>query len=541
MDGSHRAKDRIEIPRGGGRKPALPHRGGEYHHFAAMKPEPLPADPEPERARLERLARSLGRNYVGPARSAEVENRPMGREPGVPAGYTYLFQLAAHDLAHTSLPPSALASAPARPRNLRREGLALETIFGGGPGACPHAWDRRGDAPPTLRLGNTRNGKAWDGPQRDIGRAHFEPGGGPQSAPPDDVMICDARNDDNVILTQMTALFHEFHNRVVGFVPAGGQAGVPALAAAVVARSFRRVIAGDLLGRILDRRVHRACSRGSRFIDRPREEGSLPVEFAFAAGRLGHAMVRQGYRLNDGTSATLEGLIAASAGAFPRRLPLRADWIVKWSLFFDVDEATTASPAFNWALRFGPRFASDLLLPLAATRPDGAGPDGIVYRDLIRAAASRLPGAKALARAIDTDRTRPAVREACATLLGRKSRRTLMRDGFEALAAEADGFGSSGLTGADRSTFEDDPPLLLYFLFEALIEGRDGRRLGPAASVVIAEAMRRAFADPDAPAIGEPASERVAEAELAVFSGSPPATMPDILNFLRANASPFGA
>ena len=90
------------------------------------------------RRRLRGLALLMGDR---PAQAAE--------NPRVPAGYTYLLQLTAHDLVSTTTgfwsaggPHPGVANAAGAP-------LRLRTLYGDGPGACPFAFAPDGARDPT--------------------------------------------------------------------------------------------------------------------------------------------------------------------------------------------------------------------------------------------------------------------------------------------------------------------------------------------------------------------------------------------------------
>ena len=61
--------------------------------------------------------------------------------PDIPSGYTYFLQLIAHDLVESSLFLSRNQSNLLGLSNVRTKPLRLETIFGGGPIECPHAYE----------------------------------------------------------------------------------------------------------------------------------------------------------------------------------------------------------------------------------------------------------------------------------------------------------------------------------------------------------------------------------------------------------------
>ncbi|WP_407112756.1 hypothetical protein [Bradyrhizobium sp. LMG 9283] len=76
---------------------------------------------------MERLARRMRVAPVWESGQGPLENSD------IPAGYTYLLQLVAHDLVQTSFPISELENTATAVRNDRAYRLKLHTIYGGGP------------------------------------------------------------------------------------------------------------------------------------------------------------------------------------------------------------------------------------------------------------------------------------------------------------------------------------------------------------------------------------------------------------------------
>src|SRR5262249_46994869 len=118
--------------------------------------------------------------------------RPFEENNRIPAGYTYLAQFVIHDSVHSLADPPDIKKL-IRPRNGRSGRLVLDTIYGKGPGVG--AGGREGDARPI----------------RDLPRSSCPYSGKPAYS---DVLIADSRNDDNVIIAQLTVLFHLLHNTV---------------------------------------------------------------------------------------------------------------------------------------------------------------------------------------------------------------------------------------------------------------------------------------------------------------------------------------
>src|SRR5437868_8329693 len=111
-------------------------------------------DPERTRVMLEKLASRMafGHRWKGSLPGAtKLDDNPL-----IPSGYTYLAQLAAHDLSQAELPLPELGKGHVNDRNLRQTRLLLDTIYGGGPSGTPSAYERPDPDEPLsgrLRLG----------------------------------------------------------------------------------------------------------------------------------------------------------------------------------------------------------------------------------------------------------------------------------------------------------------------------------------------------------------------------------------------------
>ena len=217
----------------------------------------------------------------------------------IPAGYTYLAQFAAHDLTMNSRTETDLFCPPAQ-ENLRSRALMLDTLYGTGPQTSPHchAWPEDPTEPPVhLRLEPVRIGSRA-GPLRDIGRLIDKTGGIVRSLP----LIADARNDDNAVISQITALFAMVHNAAVGKMPANWDAEERYLGARLaLTAAFRSIIRNDLVARLVEPATFTWYNGGkneSRFLAKGLKHRPVSIEFAHAVYRMGHAMVRPEYRFN---------------------------------------------------------------------------------------------------------------------------------------------------------------------------------------------------------------------------------------------------
>ncbi len=117
----------------------------------------VPYDPAiaAQRARGQELMRRL-------ALRLEREPPPPGGSfdnPNIPSGYTYFFQLVAHDLVHSTAFLSLSEGRLATIANTRSAPLRLETIFAEGPAARPELYERKTEKSrfhPVLRVGPLR-------------------------------------------------------------------------------------------------------------------------------------------------------------------------------------------------------------------------------------------------------------------------------------------------------------------------------------------------------------------------------------------------
>src|SRR5262245_42714740 len=173
------------------------------------------------------LPDDVGIKAIADARSSGVDDLPDSVHGGIPAGYTYFGQLVVHDLTHR---------VAATLQNINTASLDLDTIYGGGPDRCPHLFQ-----PPYL---NVDWGRGVDGGQHlfYLGRtgeaALFEnrhlSHGGALDLPRIDTRspgiaatestVCmtpvlnDERNDDNLILAQLTTQLLLVHNNVANYL-----------------------------------------------------------------------------------------------------------------------------------------------------------------------------------------------------------------------------------------------------------------------------------------------------------------------------------
>ncbi|MBL8835967.1 MAG: hypothetical protein JNL66_06955 [Alphaproteobacteria bacterium] len=443
--------------------------------------------------------------------------------PDIPSGFTYLLQLVTHDLVASSIPATLTNDLGTLFNGRFPRALRLETVYGGGPGLCPFVYriDAAVKADPSdhprtqFRLGAIRNQQGELDPTRlrDVARAavgasNDDPtaeqpiADGSTARPvPTEALVADQRNDDHAIISQLTTLFCLLHNgivdRLAALPPVAGVAREEAAhdrfacARQAVEAIYRRIVVGDVLPRLLDPLVRTRFEAGFRL--GPAGDARMALEFSHGAFRFGHAMVREGYRINDAAAPEIpiaEGLRQSSIH-FPTATPVSDRWVVNWSFFFD-----PKNPRRNLSRRLAPHFVNALSHErlFGPVHPDRSQ-FGVAFRDMMSAAACGLWSVPALIAAL---RTRPEF----ASLLPAD-----FADWQAKIAAWLPCELGPAFEPAEIATLSAEPPLPFFVLFEAALDGAaQGRRLGPLGSIIVADTLygaldgaRAAGEDPDAP------------------------------------------
>ena len=547
----------------------------EAFSLGGLVGEALQGRARPLRHLMRKLAARIGRERWTTALRADIA---VADNPHIHSGYTYLLQLVAHDLVHSSLSLAGSALGAVGIANTRLFPLTLETIYGGGPDVCPHAYEfddqhRQyiGIIPRTkFRVGLTQqlNGSTQGCPFRDIARAVpayvRDSGIRPEeqlaldraSAPwRTEALVADARNDDHALISQMTALFHALHNQIIDMIPENGTlAALPASERAyrrflcarfVVTLIYRNILVKDVLALILHPDVYSLYTGAAPpMLDGqfPGATDAVPVEFTSAAFRFAHSMVRDSYKVNRDEDIPFANALRLSSLRIPGELPVNTNWVVDWSRFFKI---TDREP--NHSHRLGPVYAgplteSDIFKPLTAMDLDGL-PD----RDLVTGCYSGLWSVPALCRELrsrglgtlvpDYNDWKPVVRAW--------------------LAEPADGYHPYPLDAADIDALAEDPPLLLFTLLEAgranapstpAINAAAGEslHLGAVGSIIVAETLLGALKR--APIAFETAGTQLKDqvraaseallGDATVLGGIPEiATMPELLEFMIAGGA----
>lgn len=347
--------------------------------------------------------RSVSKLPVSPAMKALMETLgdlmgDPGREPPtdsiIPAGYTYFGQFVDHDVTFDVSSSIDIATDANTIHNLRSPSLDLDSMYGRGPAMDPFLYDFPTAGPTTaikMKLGiNTPIGPGGPGGTagfsgmvmqtdfdvpRIIGPAHT-------------AIIGDPRNDENLIVVQFHQTMLRFHNAVVDMLILAGFPGDNFVEAKkIVTYHYQWAVVNDFLKRICGApAVNQALSGVSAAVG---SSFRMPVEFAVAAYRFGHSMIRDFYWLSFVQPfAQLPQVFAFNRDP---NLPVFSNWVVDFNAFFDTGVFV---PVNNKAKKIDSVMAVGL-----ENLPGFSGLMAVLAtRNLRRGLALGLPSGQAMAR-----------------------------------------------------------------------------------------------------------------------------------------------
>ena len=419
----------------------------------------------------------------------EVEPVGGAKGPGdsaIPAIYTYFGQFLDHDITfdETSASMPALASLDLAPlsslsglRNSRTLRLDLDSVY---EGSAP----RDDTDPRKMKIGSVEH---LNDPNPPLGRppgksdANDLPRQGRSEDPSTDraALIGDPRNDENLIVSQLHLAFLKAHNSLVDEM--GGDFDA---VRTEMRRRYQRIVLTDFLGKVCDPAVlSDVMANGPR--NWRIENGDdlfMPVEFAAAAYRFGHSMIRTLYDYNLNFSPTNLGTLftfTALSGQLGENIGLPAEqtdtlpenWIIQWERFVHApDGSGTPQMAREIDVRL-----TDFTFKLQNTfgEVEGANdPDPnvvhvaprLAVRNLLRGYLMRLPTGQAVA--------------------GRLGEPVLSGEALVAALPAVEALRAAARPFADRT------PLWFYLLAEAGDpNGANGQHLGRVGSRIVAEVL----------------------------------------------------
>lgn len=311
----------------------------------------------------------------------------------IPAGYTYFGQFVDHDIT-LDISSSLDAATDANTiNNMRTPSLDLDSLYSRGPGLDPFLYAFPSALiPPTaikFQLGTNSNvgpggPSNTGGPGGMVTQSNFDV---PRVSGTQTAIIGDPRNDENLIVVQFHHAMMRFHNAVVDLLLAASFSGdIFAEAKRIVTHHYQWAVVHDFLKRICG--VATVDTALATVVAPVGSSFRMPAEFAMAAYRFGHSMIRDFYWVNFNFPAATLGQVFE----FNRvpRLPVFSNWVVDFNAFFDTGVPV---PVHNKARRIDSFMAAGL-----ETLPGLSGLMAVLAtRNLRRGLALGLPSGQGMA------------------------------------------------------------------------------------------------------------------------------------------------
>jgi Animal haem peroxidase len=290
-----------------------------------------------------RTATKLPFNVANQALLAKLGNlmgdpgRDQAGDSSIPAGYTYFGQFVDHDITlDVSSSLDAVTDAKTI-NNMRSPALDLDSVYGRGPGLDPFLYVFPSSGPPTaikFQTGtNTDTGAGGPGGANGVaGMIAQTSWDVPRVSATQTAVIGDPRNDENLIVSQLHHAMLRFHNSVVDLLLLVEFPGdIFAEAKRMVIHHYQWAVVNDFLKRICGATaVSNALTSVVAPIGSP---FSMPVEFAVAAYRFGHSIIRDRYWVNFNFPFASLGEVFQFIRS--PQLPVFSNWVVDFNAFFD--------------------------------------------------------------------------------------------------------------------------------------------------------------------------------------------------------------
>jgi hypothetical protein len=379
----------------------------------------------------------------------------LNTSPVLFAGFTFIGQFIDHDITFDTTPLNLQLADPDATVNFRTARYDLDSVYRGGPVNDPALYDPA-DRDKLLLAPNV-NGVV-DVPRDGNGRA----------------IIGDPRNDENLIIVQFHKAVIQFHNKLVDYARSQGmrKEWVFETARRLARWHYQWAVIHDFLPRFVnpapgtvgDELVGPAGTVYKEVAGKPpvinvryykptNKDGRpfMPVEFAVAAYRFAHSIIRPFYVVNQ-TSLDRGGVpIFGPDGGFNLNggRPIPSDLVLVWNNILRIEPGTGRPPR---------KIDTNLSLPLTSLPGSAVPPPDptkdLAVRNTIRGKRVGLPSGQQVARAMRA----PVLSNAT--------------------------LGLSSDPG-----WKGEAPLWFYILKEAELPPYNGERLGPVGGRIVAEVL----------------------------------------------------
>jgi hypothetical protein len=450
---------------------------------------------------------------VFPKEDPTLENTPDApisiaeeddENPTIPAGYTYFGQFVDHDLTFDPASFLQQLNDPNALVDFRTPRFDLDCVYGRGPADQPYLY--KGPERVHFALGKPI-GNAGD---NKVDLPRVDHGEGDRFA-----LIGDKRNDENKIVSQIQSLFLQFHNKVFDKVVAGfpnlDKDSAFGEAQRIVRWTYQWIVLNDYLKRICDPEIYGTMQPDVKVHKGPKlnfyhshDDGFIPVEFAAAAYRFGHSMVRPSYKLNDiaistatfklgGTPFDFARIPVFQPQSSPNTLAMNGfgqempqDWGIKWNFFFGVHKKGDKRKIPQPSYRIDSKLVDPLaMLPEFASQFPNEEPHtlktriaSLAFRNLIRGVSMGLPSGESIAAMMGLE-TKDIVSPDELWKFRFKATQKTKREKWD----EGEALFNNP---KNQKWLEGSTPLWFYILKEAEMKA-DGERLGKVGSTIVAE------------------------------------------------------
>lgn len=283
--------------------------------------------------------------------------------------------------------------------------------------------------------------------------------------------IGDARDDENIVISQLHVAFLHAHNNLVN------DYGLSfAAARKLLTQHYQWIVLDDFLERIAEPAiVKKVRYYGPRFFNPAPRTFFMPLEFSVAAFRFGHSKVRPSY--NEFNCINRLGGLRQLFTIAHRRLP--EDWVIDWKAFLQPEKRLNLPRPIDTTL-------TELLLELESEQVDDTDPEGnLAIRNLLRGYILRMPTGQAVAQAMKPEGIMPLTDKQIASALREEQLKLLKESTFL------------------EQKFLDRTPLWFYILAEAAFYSR-GQHLGPVGSTIVAEVLIGVLRNSSYSILGDP-------------------------------------
>ena len=284
---------------------------------------------------LDGLARTMVEDQTVP------DDSHLNTSPRLFAGYTFIGQFIDHDITFDNTPLDHQQADPYATVNFRTPRYDLDSVYGRGPALEPQYYDAAD--PDRLRIEPNVHG-VLDLPRDGDGHA----------------VVPEGRNDENLIVSQLHQAVVRFHNAVVDQARRQGvrREWVFETARRLTRWHYQWAVVHDFLPRFVgDELVGPNGSVYREVAGKPpvitlnhykptNRQGRpfIPVEFAVAAYRFGHSLIRPFYVVNQATLDRGGVPVFGADGGFNLNggRPVPADLVVEWKHILPVDPSFPA-------------------------------------------------------------------------------------------------------------------------------------------------------------------------------------------------------